>query len=329
MNNCEVSYDTRVFNELILTGKPLTPEQSNHLFQTFKYGEQKIPHFSKYIHDEWMVDLHELSDEHLLLLNQHTKWLAPSYFLRKRYVTREQIEQASEPVLICLVQSRSAVALECWIERYRDKWHLAPDELLVLLYQQGVKETLSVLTKRYSKNGQGLLRQIKGKGLFFKGGMDDNDVLQEIMYSYIKSIQDYKIERKMDFYRFARHVTLKSLQTVITQSKNKKNKSLNSSISIHTPLKESEEITLEDMVESNATLPALLVEKKKYLYEIWEEFTGLEKHVIILRAQGYKYKEIASIIHKDIKAVDNAVQRIHLKVTDLQEKEMRESRTKA
>ena len=48
-----------------------------------------------------------------------------------------------------------------------------------------------------------------------------------------------------------------------------------------------------------------------------ELLTDLETQVFELKINGFSYKEIAEILDKDQKAIDNALQRIRSKVKDI------------
>lgn len=56
-------------------------------------------------------------------------------------------------------------------------------------------------------------------------------------------------------------------------------------------------------------------ERKQEIIKLAEdELTGLEQQVFELKINGFEYKEIALILDKDVKSIDNALQRIKLKL---------------
>lgn len=303
-------------NDLLVIGKKPTEQQILLFYRNFQHGHDVLIPYSKFIEDSFHVDLTALSDEELLLLHQYTKWISPSYFLRKRHV--ENLEHASDEILLCLVQGHSHAAYETWYGRYQSKIEKAPDELLVLMHKNGNQDALNILTKRHKNFIKNLIRQLKQKGRFFRG-MDDDDVFQESMSGYLKAIKDYKIERKMKFTVFTRFVIEKYLDTIINQSKNTKNSSLNDSYSFHAPIRNDAEMTFEESFESERTPPDELAVKKDTFYAIWETLTPLEKKVLLFYTEGHSYEEIGQIIGKDKKAVDNTIQRIRTKGTRYEE----------
>ena len=301
---------TEFLDELLKTGKKPTDEQIIGFYQNYQYKEDVLFPFSKFEQDIFHVDLESLSDKELVVLHQHTKWIAPSYVLRKRYMF--QIESIDDDILLCLVQTRCESAKQEWMNRYRCNMKQASDELLILFYKEGSEQALNILTKRHEKFVKGLIRQLRQRGRFFRG-MDDNDVFQESMFGYLKAVKDYKIERKMKFTVFTRFVIEKYLDTIINQSKNTKNASLNDSYSFHAPIRSDAEMTFEESFESERTLPDELAVVKDTLYKVWGMLTALEKDVIIFHAYGHTYEEIGEMIKKDKKAVDNTLQRVRTK----------------
>jgi len=301
---------TEFFNDLSKHCKKLSDEAIHAFYRHFQHSTRSIQPFSKFIHDTCLVDLEELSDQELVTLHQHTKWVAPSYVLRKRYTT--QIELATEAILLLLVQMQSHLALKEWMRRYEQKIEKAPDELLILFYKEGNLQARNILTRRHKSFIKNVIRQLRLQGRFFRG-MDEDDVFQESMVGYLKAIKDYKIERKMKFTVFTRFVIIKYLDTIINQSKNTKNASLNDAYSFHAPIRSDAEMTFEESFESDHTTPDELAIKKDTLRGIWDILTELEKEVLVYYTEGYSYEEIGGFISKDKKAVDNTRQRIRTK----------------
>ena len=54
--------------------------------------------------------------------------------------------------------------------------------------------------------------------------------------------------------------------------------------------------------------------------EFRKELTNLEEEVFVMRINGFNYKEIAELLEKDPKAIDNALQRIKSKLKKYLEK---------
>ena len=57
----------------------------------------------------------------------------------------------------------------------------------------------------------------------------------------------------------------------------------------------------------------MLINYKDVVDKIKSKLTSFEDEVFELMLSNFKYKEIADILDKDVKSVDNAIQRIRLK----------------
>ena len=85
-----------------------------------------------------------------------------------------------------------------------------------------------------------------------------------------------------------------------------------------------EKTNLIDFIQDNSNNPELGLlsnEEFKELYtKISHELTSLEECVFKLKIQGFSYKEIADILDKEEKSIDNAIQRIKVKIKSLMTK---------
>ena len=54
--------------------------------------------------------------------------------------------------------------------------------------------------------------------------------------------------------------------------------------------------------------------EEKLLSKIKDKLTDLEESVFTLMINGFKYKEIAEILDKDEKSIDNTIQRLKSKI---------------
>ena len=91
---------------------------------------------------------------------------------------------------------------------------------------------------------------------------------------------------------------------------------LNNSISFESF--EDEQNKLDSILSDNSLNPEQQIINKEqtnnFFNKIKEELTELEMQVLDLKMAGFTYKEIGDILDKDCKAIDNAVQRIRVKV---------------
>lgn len=259
--------------------------------------------------DLFMVDLSSLDDDTLCKLHQFTNWLAPSYFLRRRYFG--PLTNVPDEKLLILVQAKSEKAKEELMRRYQNDMTKASDEVLVLMCQDSVPDSMDALIERYNPFVKKTINRLQRK--FFFRGFDVNDLVQEGVLGLFKAIDDFKIERKTRFKDFSKHVIEKHIGTLILRSSNYKNKVLNESFSYHSPIGSDSEITFEQLLKSETYAPEESFVKKETFYAIWDKLTQLERDVLQLYSIGLSYEEIGDRVGKKKKAIDNTIQRIRKK----------------
>lgn len=149
-------------------------------------------------------------------------------------------------------------------------------------------------------------------------GLELNDLIQEGMLGLSKAIDSFTDKKDTLFYTYAKTCIERKIISSIITAKRLKHKILNESISIEKDILNGEEITLENFLADQNGDPEKLILKKESEEEILaileKEFTPFEKQVFELKKNGFEYKEIAEIMGKDPKSIDNALQRIRAKI---------------
>lgn len=193
------------------------------------------------------------------------------------------------------------------------------DEELVERITAGDKQAVDFLMEKY-KN---LVRQ-KAKTLYLVGS-DKDDLIQEGMIGLYKAIRDFKSDKDSSFRHFAEICIMRQMYTAIKSSNTKKNQPLNNYISIDTmrtaeTLEESAE-GMPDLLQEKINNPEQLVIDKEtngmLEYTLVGHLSVLEKEVLYYYLRDYNYSQIASVLGKESKAVDNAIQRIKKKLAQV------------
>lgn len=192
------------------------------------------------------------------------------------------------------------------------------DEEIILRIRLQDDLAMDYLLEKYKH----LIRQ-KARTLFLIGG-DRDDLIQEGMIGLYKAIRDYEAQRDSRFFTFADMCVSRQMYTAIKASNRKKNMPLNTYVSIYAPIQGEnpegdEKATLADlMLEKKISNPEELVIDKENRsvieYELVRCLSELEKDVLTLYVGGLKYTEIAKRLGKEPKAIDNALQRIKVKL---------------
>jgi len=132
-----------------------------------------------------------------------------------------------------------------------------------------------------------------------------------------EAINSFREDKEANFGTYARVCIQRRIVSVVKSTNAKKNMILNSSIS----LEDDETNSFDKYLSDNSLNPSIMVEDFDNTEHIFNELdnllTDLEKQVFELKKDGFDYKEIADILEKDTKVVDNAIQRIKTKLKSI------------
>ncbi len=202
-----------------------------------------------------------------------------------------------------------------------EKYKTLTDEEIIGRIRRQDSDAVDYLLEKY-KNA---VRQ-KARALYIIGG-DRDDLIQEGMIGLYKAIRDYDSTKDASFGYFADLCISRQIYDAIKASNRKKNIPLNTYISLNSPIYNSyneREDTLsiiDKIYQDNNTNPEELVIDKERTsmleYELERRLSNLEKEVVKLYVVGMKYTEIAAILNKEPKSIDNALQRIRAKLNAL------------
>ena len=155
---------------------------------------------------------------------------------------------------------------------------------------------------------------------YFLIGADSEDIIQEGMIGLYKAIRDYDKQKNASFRSFAELCVNRQMITAIKAATRQKHQPLNTYISLNKPVFEGEsEETYLDLLQEGALLnpEALLIgqENKMFLEnQMVKNLSKFESHVLTLYLQGRSYFEIAHMLKKSEKSIDNALQRVKKKL---------------
>ncbi len=189
------------------------------------------------------------------------------------------------------------------------------DSELVSYIAEANEEAMEILYQKYRPLIIGLANKM------YKGsenqGIEVNDLIQEGMLGLNQAIKHYSNDKEASFYTFAKTCVERRMLSLLISSKRLKNRILNESISLDIE-SEGKKINLEELIGSQKDNPYYSLEAKEtemeLLCEINQKLTKLEKAVFDLKINGFDYQEISTILKKEPKAIDNALQRIKSKI---------------
>ena len=187
------------------------------------------------------------------------------------------------------------------------------DAELVERYRAGDQAALTELLRRY----RGYARA-KARSYFLVGG-DREDVVQEGMIGLYKAIRDYSSESGASFSSFAELCVTRQVLTAIKTATRQKHAPLNTYVSFDRPSDADPDRTVgESLVVEDASDPLELLVESDELARLQAAFdevlSGLEVDVLQLYVDGRSYQEIAELLGRRVKSIDNALQRIKRKL---------------
>ena len=187
------------------------------------------------------------------------------------------------------------------------------DEILIEQLRSGQEQITDYIMDKY-KN---LVRK-RANAMFLMGG-DTDDLIQEEMIGLFKAIRDYRMEKDVSFYHFADLCITRQIYHAVEASQRKKHQPLNTYISLNAQMGQESEDTLQDLLESveNPNPEQLLIDQENandIQEKLYKNLSKFERQVLLLYLQGSNYRQIAKQLHKEPKAIDNALQRIRGKI---------------
>lgn len=201
------------------------------------------------------------------------------------------------------------------------KYGKLTDEDIVLRIQGGDEPAVDYLLEKYK-----FLVRNKAKAFYLIGG-DKDDLIQEGMIGLYKAIRDFKEDKDNSFFNFADLCISRQIYSAIKASNRKKNLPLNTYISLYEPVygenndNEEKEALVNIIHQKNVSNPEELVIDKENTsmieYELVRRLSDLEKQVLDLYMQDLKYVQIAEVLGKEPKTIDNALTRIKTKLNQV------------
>jgi len=199
------------------------------------------------------------------------------------------------------------------LERNVASWESLPDDQLVMSAKTGDNLALEYLLSKYEN-----FVKVKARSYFLIGA-EREDLVQEGMIGLFKAVRDFRTDKQASFRAFAELCVTRQMITAIKTATRQKHIPLNSYVSLNKPLHyEEEDRTLIDTLASGGRDPLELVVSQEEFHSIKSSFkellSDLECKVLKLYVDGKSYQEIAVELCREVKSVDNALQRVKRKL---------------
>ena len=184
---------------------------------------------------------------------------------------------------------------------------LKSDEDLALLSKAGDDNAVEELFSRYT----GVVKQTARS--FFLFGGDASDVIQEGMLGLYKAVKSYN--QQSSFKTFASLCIKRNIISAVKSANSKKHTALNNYVDFSS-------VDSEDGAETylgDTTFdPAEMFDERESKTELTNKLKNIlsefEYNILRYYLDGYSYLEISEKTGRQVKAIDNAVQRIRKKI---------------
>lgn len=186
------------------------------------------------------------------------------------------------------------------------------DEELIFRLRKGESGISDYLVEKYKE----LVRK-RARAMYLIGGETD-DLIQEGMIGLFKAVRDYREDKDASFQTFACLCIDRQLYNAIQNSNRQKHMPLNCYVSLS---EEQDESSLGELWAENPESIIIDRETTSALErEIQKMLSPMENKVLDYFLRGYGYARIAELMGKPQKSIDNALQRIRVKVKSCVEK---------
>lgn len=186
---------------------------------------------------------------------------------------------------------------------------------LLAAAQAGDVDAFDLLVERYRR-----FVRARSRGYFLVGG-DRDDLEQEALIGFYKSVRDFRPELQASFRSFAELCINRQLITAIKTATRKKHVPLNQSISFSASrTDDGEDRTDEDLMaidpQSDPLEQLVAREEVSATHDVLvANLSELEVEVLTRYVAGTSYDVIAEEVGRHVKAVDNALQRVKRKLS--------------
>lgn len=160
----------------------------------------------------------------------------------------------------------------------------------------------------------------KYKKTIYALGMDINEVRQEAMLGFTDALIKYTDSKETSLPTFISLVVERKIQNAVRKAETQKNKIHNEAYSLEYDY-ETFNRPLEEIIGDSTKDPLRKLENeenyKELTKKINESLSPFEKEVYDLIINDFNYIDIAKILNKEPKQIDNTIQRIRNKIKDL------------
>ena len=195
---------------------------------------------------------------------------------------------------------------------YRD----ISDEQLIYMLHESSEDAKDLLFEKYKYIIDIELKKYSSMARVL--GYDYNDLYQDALVGFSDALVSYRTDKHAALASFISLCVDWKLQVCIKKAGRLKNKLLNESLSLE-HVYDAYTSPLMDLLSDNKKndpLENIIKEEKmsELIGSIRDSLSDREYEVFSLMVNGLKYDEIATLLNKDLKQIDNTIQRVKAKI---------------
>lgn len=201
---------------------------------------------------------------------------------------------------------------------------MTDEEIVTFAQEEGNEQATAFIVDKYRNFVRAKARS------YFLIGADREDIIQEGMIGLYKATRDFRGARLASFRAFAELCVTRQIITAIKTATRQKHIPLNSYVSLNKPIysEESDRTLLDILSGAKVADPEELVISREEFADIEETMgeilSDLEWKVLMGYLDGKSYHEMAGEVHRSVKSIDNALQRVKRKLEKFLESRLRE-----
>ena len=192
------------------------------------------------------------------------------------------------------------------------------DNELIYLCCENNEEAIDIVINKYKNCILSILKEyLKEYNII---GVEVADLYQEGLIGLMHAINTFDKEKNVSFYTYANACIKTSIISAMRQTFRMKNRILNNSYSLDMLIEDTNS-SLYDLCEDESNEPNNVLinkeEKEELLNNIKSKLSKNELVIFELKLKGLKNDEIAELLGKDKKRIENAMSRIKKKYKEL------------
>lgn len=195
------------------------------------------------------------------------------------------------------------------------------DNELIYLCSENNEDAVNVVIDKYKNCVLSILKEYQKQYNII--GIDTLDLYQEGLIGLLHAINTFDKEKDVLFYTYANICIRRKIINAIKKTFEQKNRILNNSYSLDKLINDSENSLYEIFKDETSEPNKLLIDKEseiEIIENIKSKLSKGELEIFKLKLDGNSNNEIANIINKGKKYVENAIFRINKKYKEITNK---------